>query len=107
MLYVKITSNDNGAHENIRCNLDSLPDGWIAVPSQLESEALDLLPFITLTIEDGVLTSISDNAETRAAWEAENQPPPPTMTTEEAMLDLLTELDYRTSLLELGITGGM
>lgn len=107
MLFVKTICNDNGARENIRCDLDSSPAGWIAMPAQLEAEALALLPFVTLTTEGGIVTAVSDNAEARAAWEAENQPAPPAMTTEEAMLDLLTELDYRTSLLELGITGGM
>lgn len=38
---------------------------------------------------------------------AELEPPMPQLTTEEIMLDMMTELEYRTSLLELGIGGAL
>lgn len=38
---------------------------------------------------------------------AELEPPAPQLTTEEIMLDMITDLEYRTSLLELGIGGAL
>ena len=35
----------------------------------------------------------------------EPEPPTPQLTTEEAIMEMVTDLDYRTSLLELGIGG--
>lgn len=69
MLIIKLNPENNGAHSNQACNftLPEIPEGWAVVPPELEAQTLELLPWVTLELEDGVIIGISDNAEARAA----------------------------------------
>lgn len=68
-------------------------EGYIEVPPHLEHIALDCLGYCGLTMESGILTDITP---------MERPPtPPPAMTTGEAVLDMLADLDYRMNLQEL------
>ena len=98
MLIVEISPLPNGAHRNQSGNIKTIPKGWASVPGELEAQAISYLPFINLTIVDGQITNVSQG-ETPPPEEL----PPPTMTTEEAMLDLLVDLSYRMDLQELGL----
>lgn len=69
MLIIKINAESNGAHANQSVNgTITLPDGWVGIPSELEATAQSYLPFIKLTITDGVVTAAEDDIEARAAW---------------------------------------
>ena len=59
MLIIKIEPQENGAHANQSGNFTKVPDGWLAVPPELEHEAAAYLPFILLTIEDGIITAVA------------------------------------------------
>lgn len=78
MLIVKINANANGTLANQRTGFDlpEIPEGWAVVPPELEQRALELLPWVTLELEDGVIVGVSDNAEARAAAAAEPTPEP-------------------------------
>jgi hypothetical protein len=63
MLIIKKEPFENGAHENQSGNLKTVPDGWLAVPPELEAEAAGYLPFILLTVENGVITAVAQGEE--------------------------------------------
>ena len=72
MLIVSLKAGANGARGNqlIYPALDSIPEGWAVVPPELEAEALEFLPWMTVEAQDGVITGIGDDAAARAAAEA-------------------------------------
>lgn len=78
MLIVEIPALLNGAHHNQTCDSITPPDGWAVVPPELEEQAEALLPFVTLSVLDGVITAVSDNTEARAAAATEPKPAAPT-----------------------------
>ena len=53
--------------------------------------------------QDGETVSVIPDTEAWEAWKAEYTPESPTMTTEEAMVDMLVDLSYRMDLQELGL----
>jgi hypothetical protein len=71
MIIIKTAPQSNGAYANqtIGGKLKKLPGGWAKVPEELEGKAKEFLPWITVTISDGEITEISENAEGKAAWE--------------------------------------
>lgn len=72
MLIVKLEAGETGARGNqvIYPALEEIPEGWAEVPQELEAEALEFLPWMTLEVRDGKITGIGDNAEARAAAQA-------------------------------------
>lgn len=82
MLIIKLRPEENGAHGSQLCNfaLPEIPEGWAVVPPELEQQAMELLPWVTLEIADGKIIGVADNAEARAAaaaqLPAENCPTP-------------------------------
>jgi len=77
MLIIKRTAESNGAHASQASSAPiAPPDGWIVIPADLEATALPLLPWVKLTVEDGIVTAVEDDTEARAAWEATPVPPP-------------------------------
>lgn len=78
MLLVKTQPNANGSLSNQRANFDlpKIPEGWAVVPPELEQQALELLPWVTLEMEGGEIVGVSDNAEARAAAANEPEPTP-------------------------------
>ena len=63
MLIIKTEPFENGAHANQYSNISTVPDGWLAVPPELEQEAKGYLPFILLTVKDGIITAVAQRAE--------------------------------------------
>ena len=68
MLFVKTTSESNGARASCSCPRIVAPTGYITIPFELETHTLSLLPWVTLTIEDGVVTGVSENTAAKEAW---------------------------------------
>ena len=67
MLIIEINALPNGAHRNQTCDSITPPDGWAVVPAELEAQTVPLLPFVTLTVANGKITAVADNAEAREA----------------------------------------
>lgn len=95
-MIAKIEPCENGAHANQSTTPRNIPEGWIEVPAHLQNEFMAAGSFCTLTIEDGVLVAIEPLPI------PEPEPVEPVMTTEEATLDMVADIDYRLGLLELG-----
>jgi len=77
-LYIELQALENGAHRNQRGDGLPVPDGWLAVPPELEEKAWGYLPFIALTVEGGVITAVAQG-ETP---EPEEEPTPEPSVTE-------------------------
>ena len=58
MLIIEIATT-NGAHRNQTGSFAAIPDGWAEVPAELEAEAIGYLPYIDLTVSDGVITAVA------------------------------------------------
>ena len=72
MLIIETTALSNGAHRNQTYSGTEIPEGWIAVPADMEAEAKACLPFIVLDINDeGILVGITEDTEARSACETE------------------------------------
>lgn len=59
MLIIKQTPLPNGAHQNQIGTFTTIPDDYIEIPADLEAKAISYLPFIKLTIKDGIVTTVS------------------------------------------------
>lgn len=72
MTIVKIAPCDNGAHQNQskRGTFKNIPDGWAAVPDELESAVKAYLPWVNLEMTDGRITAVTEDTESKEAWEA-------------------------------------
>ena len=104
MNIMPITPNESGAYPPIQSwNAPTPPDGYYQVADGIE---LSCGGFGTLTVEDGIVIGFTPNAEAWEQWQAEHPEPVPQMTTQEAILDKLTEIEYRQDLMELGLTEG-
>lgn len=57
MQIVEIAALSNGAHRNQTGTFRTIPDGWAVVPEGMEIP--DTFPFVNLTAEDGVVTSMT------------------------------------------------
>ena len=79
------------------------PDGCYQVAHGVE---LSHGGFGTLTVEDGIVTAFTPDVEAWEQWQSEHPEPVAQMTTQEAILDKLTEIEYRQDLMELGLTEG-
>ena len=73
MLILKTEPEKNGARANqfIAGGLDRLPEGWIAVPEEMESGVSALLPWAAIEIENGAVTAFTENTQARIAYEKE------------------------------------
>lgn len=71
MLIVKLEPEKNGARANQRLSeaLNPVPEGWAAVPAELEDGAAGLLPWLTLTLENGAITAVGEDAAAKQAFE--------------------------------------
>lgn len=85
-----------------------LPEGYVIIPDTIDmTDFYAYNGFVTLTIENEVVTGYEPNVEAWKEWKASlPAPESPTMSLEEAILDKLTELEYRQDLISLGLEGG-
>ncbi len=68
MIIINKTPLQNGAYQNqISSDELPIPDGWVAIPNELEDIALQFLPFLDITIEGGVIISITENSAAKNA----------------------------------------
>ena len=74
MLIVKLETSQSGARGNqlIYPALEIIPEGWAVVPPELEAEALEFLPWMTVETQGGAIVGIGDDTAARARAEAGN-----------------------------------
>lgn len=70
MIILKSEPCSNGAYANQIYDGDTIPNGYISIPEQFVSEWEQYKPFVTITVEDGVITSMVDNPTAREAQQA-------------------------------------
>lgn len=99
MLYIRPTPNEGGAYPAPQRN--PFP-GALALADEQVAQLVAYNGFVTLTMENGAVTSITPNTEAWEAWKAslpaETDPEP---TAEEITLDLLAEHEERLCMLEI------
>jgi len=109
MIILNLTAESNGAHANqtVNGNLSSIPEGWAQIPDNLLPAWEAYKPFVTLTVEDGVITGMADNPEARAAQEAADaayEPPLDELTlTQLALAELAEAQEAAQTAMELAI----
>jgi hypothetical protein len=102
MEILKITPDSNGAHRNQTWGAAPVPDGYIAVPEQFESTWEQYKPFVTITVENGVIANMVDNPAARAAQEAADAGIVPEPTPDDRIAQLEAEVEtYSTTVWEL------
>ena len=57
MLIVKIAAESNGAHDNQGWNGNFVPDGWAAVPDDMEIP--ESFPFVDIEVENSVVIAMT------------------------------------------------
>lgn len=72
MQIIEITSLENGAHRNQTGTFRTIPEGWAVVPEGMEIP--DTFPFVNLTAEDGVVTSMTAGVVPEPEPEPEPEP---------------------------------
>ncbi len=81
----------NGAYQNQNGNVPAIPDGWIVIPNEFLAIWEQYKPFVTITVEDGAITSMVDNPDARTAQKATDAAYVPDPTAEEK---LRADVDY-------------
>lgn len=102
MVIVEINPLSNGAHRNqIQKGriIRNIPEGWAAVPVDLEDEAVSYLPFINLTVVDGEITGVAQGTIPQPEPTPEPEP-----TAEDDLMEIAIDHEYRIALLELGLS---
>ena len=57
MHIIEVKALDNGAHRNQNGGISTIPDGWAVIPDDMEIP--DTFPFVNITVEGQVVTSMS------------------------------------------------
>ena len=75
MLMIELAALENGAHRNQWIDgVITPPEGWAAVPEELEAEAAGYLPYILLTVEEGEITGMAQGTIPTPTPEPEPEP---------------------------------
>lgn len=105
MPYIKVTPNPSGAYPGPQ---SSSGPGLVEIPEALSVTLLAYNGFVTLTIEDGMVTAVAPDLDAWEAWKASlPEPAEPEPTPQEDADALLVDHEYRLTLLELGVTEGV
>lgn len=72
MQIIEIAALPNGAHRNQTGTFRTITDGWAEVPSSIEIP--DTFPFVNLTVENGVVTSMTAGVVPEPEPEPEPEP---------------------------------
>ena len=74
MLIIEIAAQSNGAHRNQTGTFRTIPEGWAVVPEGMVIP--DTFPFVNLTAEDGVVTSMTAGVVAEPEPEPTPEPAP-------------------------------
>lgn len=106
MLIVAKEVNANGARAGQKYDFvpETIPDGYVAVPTKLEAAAEKYLPWLGLEFDGEKIVGVFENTEAKENFvpeEAETEDEP---SAEDDTAAMLVDHEYRLTLLELGIT---
>ena len=100
-MYIRPTPNAGGAYPSPQ---SSAAHGLVQFPDAFLDMFLAYNGFVTLTIEDNIVTAIEPNTEAWEAWKAEQPEPVEAEPTPQEDTDaMLVDHEYRITLLELGV----
>lgn len=85
-------------YELLRTGMHVRGNGWKLVSPEIEDKLLDLLPFVLLTVENDVIVDVQEDTEAKL-----NPPDQPIPSVEPSLEEYLVDLDFRMSLIELGV----
>jgi hypothetical protein len=101
MVIMQKQPNPSGAYSSIQSwSGVAPPDGYYQV---LDNVTLTDGGFGALTVEDGIVTAFTPDVEAWERWQAEHPVPEPQPSAEEDRDAMLVGLEYRMTLLELGV----
>lgn len=71
--YIELVALENGAHDNF-ATIDDLetPEGWAIIPDDIEIP--ETFPFVDITVEDGIVTSMTAGVMPEPAPAPEPEP---------------------------------
>lgn len=72
MNIIEITALENGAHRNQTGTFAAIPDGWAVIPEGMTIP--DTFPFVGITVNNGVVTSMTAGAVPDPEPEPEQEP---------------------------------
>ena len=72
MLIIEIQPLENGAHRNLTCNLNTIPEGWAEVPPEISVP--DTFPFVDIEVNGQIVIDMT--AGTVPEPEPEPEPEP-------------------------------
>ena len=101
MQIIEINALSNGAHNNQTYH-GFLPDGYAVIPDDMEIPAT--FPFVNITVENDVVTSMVANQEAYDTAIAETQSVEKEPSAQDDIDAMLIDQEYRITMLELGIT---
>jgi hypothetical protein len=106
MQIIRATPNPSGGYPPIQ-NTTSAPEGCLPIADGVDTSAFyEAMGFVDLTVADGVVTSMTANTTALEAYRAslpESAAPVETVDPDADRDAMLVDLDYRTTLLELGV----
>ena len=102
MNLIKIAAYENGAHDNQNGGLSFIPEGWAKIPDNMAIP--DTFPFVNITVEGEIVTSIEENREAYEAAMAKAKKAEKTPSVQDDIDAMLVDQEYRITMLELGIT---
>ena len=76
MLIVKLEENPNGTRANqlLDFPLRHIPEGYAAIPAQLEEEAKEYLPWLELEFDaEGGIAAVRENTAAKEAFRAKQE----------------------------------
>lgn len=97
MRIIEIIPLSNGAHRNQSTTLRRVPDGWAIVPDTITVPST--FPFVDITVENGVVTSMTPGVVPEPEPE-----PAPEPTPQDDTDALVVDHELRITMLELGLT---
>ena len=105
MLMIELAALENGAHRNQWTDgAITPPDGWAAVPEELEAKAAGYLPYILLTVEEGEITGVAQGVVPTPTPESEPEPEPDALTqTQLAVAELAQVVEDNNTAAQLAI----
>lgn len=102
MLYIKLNAENNNHGNPV-----SQPfEGSVALPNELLSVYIDTMGFCDIEVTDDIVTAIIADTEAIEVYEAthpEPTPAEPEPTPDDDRDAMLVDLEYRVTLLELGV----
>lgn len=108
MKIIKLTPAPSGAYPPLQSwDKATPPKGYAIVPDELDTGVFYAANgFVSITVEDGVVSKLDTNEAAKTAWEAaqpEEEAGDTEISTEELLLEMTADQEARICALELGV----